>query len=169
MTIEMTLLIVKAGFRGQRQKILKYYQQEGLNVVNIIRKKFSKEEISDHYSHLSDKVFFIDLINYMTSETLYCYFLIGENASVTARKITGETNPDESDKGTVRADFVSDYQILSREKQNDITEEYKIKKNIQSNVVHCSESLLDAEKEMKNLFTADEISGYKIFINNKTE
>jgi len=92
-----------------------------------------------HYAIHVGKPFFEDLISYITSTPTIAIVFEGEGAVEVIRKIMGATDPAEAEPGTIRADFGSD---------------------IQRNVVHGSDSIETAEKEIKLFFAEDEIFDY---------
>ena len=90
------------------------------------------------YSVHSDKPFFNDLIEYMTSNAVVLQVLEGENAVQKYREVMGATNPDNAENGTIR-------------------KEYGL--NIQENSVHGSDSDENAKIEINYFFSDDEIVG----------
>ena len=72
----------------------------------------------------------------MTSGPVFVQVLEGENAIQKNRDLMGATNPQEAEKGTIRADFAS---------------------SIDANAVHGSDSIPSAEREIKYFFSSEEI------------
>lgn len=128
---ELGFLIVKPGFKRYEEALEKIYEDLGLKVVKRREMFLTKTQISKLYSHLSEKDFFIGLLNYMSKEVVV-YFLEGENAVEKIRKKTGSTDPIIAEEGSVRSIFG---------------------KNIEENVIHCPENITESLKEMKNLFS----------------
>ena len=78
-------------------------------------------------------------MSYITSTPIIAIALEGDEAVERIRKTMGATDPARAEAGTIRADFGSD---------------------IQHNVVHGSDSIETAEKEIKLFFAEDEIFDY---------
>ena len=102
-------------------------------ISNGISSRAFNELIQDN-----DKPFFVDLIQYMTSEPVVIQVLAGDNAVKKYREIMGATNPDNADDGTIRKLFAL---------------------NVQENSVHGSDSDENARKEIDFFFNANEIVG----------
>lgn len=77
-------------------------------------------------------------------------FVVEGNAAVTvALKLTGSTEPATADIGTIRGDFTLDSYGHSSYENRSVR-----------NLIHCSESPEEAEREIKLWFTDDEIMNY---------
>ena len=79
----------------------------------------------------SDKPFYNDLCQFMTSGPIVVQILEGENAIELYRRIMGSTNPDEADKNTIRKKFAT---------------------SVQENAVHGSDNKDNAFKELNFFF-----------------
>jgi len=86
-----------------------------------------------------DKPFFSGLVDYISSAPIVAAVFEGEEAIAAIRKTVGSTDPAKAEPGTIRADFGLD---------------------VQQNVVHGSDSIETAEKEIKLFFAGDEIFDY---------
>ena len=138
--MEKTFSIIKpdATKRNITGSINKIIEENGLRIVAQKRIKLSIYQAKDFYQIHSDKPFFNDLIEYMTSEPVVVQVLSGNNAVETYRKIMGATNPDNAEEGTIRKIHAL---------------------NIQENSVHGSDSKENAEKEIAFFFNNEEIVG----------
>ena len=58
-----------------------------------------------HYAEHSEKPFFGELVDFITSGPTLAFVLEGEGAIATARKTIGATNPAEADPGSLRGEF----------------------------------------------------------------
>ena len=123
----------KRNITGAINKII---ESNDLEIVGQKRIKLSKEKAEGFYSIHKDKPFFNDLITYMTSGPVIVQVLQGKNAVEKYRKIMGSTNPDNAENGTIRKEFAL---------------------NIQENSVHGSDSLENANIEIKYFFNESEI------------
>src|SRR5690348_5239842 len=59
----------------------------------------------EHYAEHSEKPFFGDLVDFITSGPLVAMVLEGHEAVVAARQVIGATNPLEASPGSIRGDF----------------------------------------------------------------
>ena len=82
----------------------------------------------------SERPFFNDLVNYMTSGPVVVQALQGEDAIARYREIMGATNPANADRGTIRADYAT---------------------SIEENVVHGSDAADTAAQEIAYFFGDD--------------
>ena len=136
--MEKTFSIIKpdATKRNITGSINKIIEENGLCIVAQKRIKLSIYQAKDFYRIHSDKSFFNDLIEYMTSEPVIVQVLSGNNAVETYRKIMGATNPENAEEGTIRKTHAL---------------------NVQENSVHGSDSKENAEKEIAFFFKNEEI------------
>tara|TARA_E500000178_G_scaffold333311_1_gene368068 strand:- start:459 stop:875 length:417 start_codon:yes stop_codon:yes gene_type:complete len=123
----------KRNITGSINKII---EDNNLVIVAQKRIKLSKEQAEGFYDVHSDKPFFADLIEYMTSGPVIVQVLEGDNAVEKYRKIMGATNPENADAGTIRKEYAL---------------------NIQENSVHGSDSDTNAQIEIKYFFNESEI------------
>ena len=88
-----------------------------------------------HYIELSSKSFFPGLIRYLASAPVVCMVWSGPNAVKAGRLLIGETN-----LGSIRGDFCVQTGV---------------------DVIHGSDSVYDAEREISLWFKPDEIVNYQ--------
>ena len=138
--MEKTFSIIKpdATKRNITGSINKIIEENGLRIVAQKRIKLSIDQAKDFYQIHSEKSFFNDLIEYMTSEPVVVQVLSGNNAIEIYRNIMGATNPDNAKEGTIRKTHAL---------------------NVQENSVHGSDSKENAEKEIEFFFKNEEIVG----------
>ena len=138
--MEKTFSIIKpdATKRNITGSINKIIEENGLKIVAQKRVKLSIDQAKDFYQIHSEKSFFNDLIEYMTSEPVVVQVLSGNNAIEIYRNIMGATNPDNAKEGTIRKTHAL---------------------NVQENSVHGSDSKENAEKEIAFFFKNEEIVG----------
>ena len=99
-------------------------------------KRMSKSEANEFYSIHSDKPFYDELTDFMSSGHSMVLALKKDNAVLEWRKTIGATNPDEADEGTIRKDFAS---------------------SLSENAVHGSDSDENAIKEINFFFSGTEL------------
>ena len=115
---------VKNNYTGQiYDRILK----AGFTILAAKLKRMSKSEANEFYSIHSDKPFYDELTDFMSSGHSMVLALKKENAVQEWRQTIGSTNPEEAETGTIRKDFA---------------------KNIQNNAVHGSDSDENAKKKL---------------------
>lgn len=136
--MEKTLSIIKPDSveKNNIGKILQRFEENDLKIVAIKMLHLSSLEAKKFYQIHSQKPFFNELIEFMSSGPIVVLILEGKEAVLKNRKIMGDTNPKNAEMGTIRKDFAT---------------------NITENAVHGSDSLENAEKEIKFFFTEKEI------------
>lgn len=133
MAIERTLSIIKpdAVAKNVIGDIISRFEKAGLNVVAAKMLHLSREQAGGFYAEHDGKVFFADLIDFMTSGPVVVQVLEGENAIEQNRTLMGATNPQDAEVGTIRADFAD---------------------TIDANAVHGSDSASSAQREISYFF-----------------
>ena len=139
--MERSLVLIKpdAMQRGIAGTIISRLEEQGLKPVALRMLHLDKALAERHYAVHAGKPFFEDLISYITSTPIIAIVFEGEGAVEVVRKTMGATDPAKAEPGTIRADFGSD---------------------IQRNVVHGSDSVETAEKEIELFFDKDEVFDY---------
>jgi nucleoside-diphosphate kinase len=89
------------------------------------------------------------IVHYMTAAPVVAMILEGNQAVAVVTKLVGTTEPSTSDVGTIRGDFTIDSYGHSSYENRAVR-----------NLIHCSESPEEAEREIKVWFTDDEIQTY---------
>lgn len=141
-SLEKTFVMVKPDGvqRGLIGEIISRLERKGFKIVALKMLKISRELAENHYAEHKAKPFFSSLISYITSAPVVAMVVEGNNAVKVVRKLVGATNPAEAEPGTIRGDFGLD---LGR------------------NVVHASDSIASAEREIRLFFKEEEILSYK--------
>ena len=101
--------------------------ENGLQILKSKKTKISAEIAEEFYSEHSEKPFFTELVEFMTSDYSVVQVLQGYNAVINYRNLMGATNPNEADEGTLRAKFAE---------------------SLSKNAVHGSDSLDSAQREI---------------------
>lgn len=104
MSIQRTLSIikpdgVKLGVVGQ---IIAKFEDAGLQPVAVRMTQLSTQEAQGFYAVHSERPFFGELVDFMTSGPVVLMVLEGENAIARNREIMGATDPAEAAEGTIR-------------------------------------------------------------------
>jgi len=105
--VERTLVLLKpdAVQRGLVGQIVGRFEAKGLKLVGLKMRRFPLELIQKHYEVHSDKPFYGNLVDFMTSGPVVAIALEGKGAIETTRKLMGATNAAKADPGTIRGDF----------------------------------------------------------------
>lgn len=91
------------------------------------------------------------LIRYMRVGPVVMLVIQGNQAVAVVKKLVGETEPSTSDVGTIRGDYTIDSFPLANVDDRAVR-----------NLVHCSDNLDDAQREIGLWFTEQEILNYRL-------
>jgi nucleoside-diphosphate kinase len=102
---QYTLTIIKPdSFRkGYNDPIMQRIAFEGFKTIGIKVCHLSEEQASKFYEVHKEKPFYNNLIEFMTSGPIIACALEKENAVEEFRTLIGETDPKESQPGTIRS------------------------------------------------------------------
>ncbi len=139
--MERSLIIIKpdALQRGLVGEITKRLEQKGLKLTAMKMTRLSEDVIAEHYAHLADKPFFPAIKAFMSSTPVVVQIWEGFEVIEAIRIIAGITKARGADAGTIRGDLAMSYQ---------------------NNVIHASDTVENAEIEVKRFFSEDEIFEY---------
>ncbi|KAM7386668.1 hypothetical protein PAMA_009334 [Pampus argenteus] len=139
---EQTLIAVKPDGVQRRLvgQIIRRFEQRGFKLVGLKMLQVSEDLLSQHYSELRMKPFYPSLLHYMTSGPVVVMVWEGPNVVQTSRVMVGHTNPAEAQAGTVRGDFSI---------------------HVSRNVVHASDSLEGARREIQLWFQGKELLNWE--------
>ncbi|MGQ7441389.1 nucleoside-diphosphate kinase [Streptococcus suis] len=131
--MERTFIIIKpdALKRGLAGQILSRIERRGFQIQDLKMVTATEELISQHYDHLTDKPFFPQLVQYMTSGPMIAGIIEGPEVIKSWRDMMGATNPVNARPGTIRGDFAT-----------------APVEGIVANVVHGSDRAEAAEREI---------------------
>src|SRR5215813_3259585 len=140
--MENTLILIKpdAIQRGLAGKIIERFESKGLKIVAIKFVRMTDELCAEHYSHLADKPFFPGIRRFMQQTPAIALCLEGVDCVDTVRALCGITKARAAAPGTIRGDWWM---------------------SIQANLVHASDSVETAEKEVARFFNASELFDYE--------
>ncbi len=138
---EKTLVLIKpdAIQRGLCGSITARFEQKGLKLVGIKMMTLDEAVLREHYAHIADKPFFPGVAKFMQSTPVIVMCWEGLEVVETVRRITGITKAREAEAGSIRGDFAM---------------------SVGCNVIHASDGVKAAEKEVKRFFSADELHDY---------
>lgn len=138
---EKTLVLVKpdAIQRGLLGQIITRFEIKGLKMVGLKMMTLDEATLREHYAHIADKPFFPGVARFMRSTPVIAMCWEGLDVVETVRRITGITKAREAEAGSIRGDFAM---------------------SVSCNVVHASDSIENAEREVKRFFKQDELYSY---------
>ncbi len=139
--MEKTFAMIKpdAVQRGLVGTIIGRYEAKGLRIAGMKIMQVTDEIAKQHYAEHVEKPFFPGLLQYITSGPVVALVLEGKNAVEEVRKMNGATNPLNAACGTIRGDFAQE---------------------VGRNVVHGSDSVESAAREIAIYFGEDEVLEY---------
>lgn len=105
--MDRTLILVKpdAFARSLTGEIIARFERKGLRVVALRHMTVSRELAERHYAEHSEKPFFGELVQFITSGPIVAMVLEGTDAVKAARQLIGATNPLDAAPGSIRGDF----------------------------------------------------------------
>ncbi len=139
---EKTLIIIKpdALQRNLFGEIVHRFERKGLKIIGLKMMELNDAVLDEHYAEHKHKPHFGTLKRFMKLSPVVVMVLSGMKAVSAVRFIVGATKGYEADAGTIRGDF-SISQVTS--------------------IVHTSDSLESAEREIKIFFRIDELFEYR--------
>lgn len=120
---------------GHAGGILDQIIKAGFRVVSLKYTRLSTAQAQAFYAVHSERPFYGELVDFMTSGPIYAAILEKENAVSAFRELIGATNPEQAAEGTIRKIFAE---------------------NIGRNAVHGSDSDENAEIEGNFFFSGFE-------------
>lgn len=139
--MQKTLVLLKpdAIQRGLVGEITTRFERKGLKMIGLKMMSLDEAVLREHYAHIADQPFFPGVANFMKSSPVIAMCWEGLEAVDAVRLITGITKAREADAGTIRGDFAM---------------------SISCNVIHASDTIETAEKELPRFFNPDELHEY---------
>ena len=140
--MERTLVLLKPDTlqRGLTGDVISRLESRGLKIVAMKLMRMTEDLARRHYEAHVGKPFFPGLVEFITSGPLVAIVLEGKNAIEVVRSSMGETDPAKAGPGTIRGDLAID---------------------IGRNLVHGSDSLEAASREIALFFQEAEILDYR--------
>ena len=127
---EKTLCIIKpdAVENNFVDQINEMIESKGLTILKSKKTNISSEIARQFYAEHSEKPFFIELVDFITSGPAVVQILEGDSCIKSYRSLMGSTNPEEAEEGTIRKKFAE---------------------SISKNAVHGSDSPESADREIE--------------------
>ncbi|MCS7164689.1 MAG: nucleoside-diphosphate kinase [Candidatus Calescibacterium sp.] len=139
--MERTLVILKPDTVQRKLigRIIQRFEDKGFKIVGMKMIWIDRDLATKHYEAHVNKPFFNSLLEFITSLPVVVMVLEGTDVVEQVRKMVGSTDCRKAEVGTIRFDFGL---------------------SIQNNLVHASESIQDAEREIKIFFKEEELFSY---------
>ena len=130
---ERTLVLVKPDGvrRGLIGDVVARIERKGLKIRELQMRTLDPQTAKEHYAEHTEKPFFGELVDFITSGPLVAMAVEGPDAVKAVRTLMGATNPIEALPGSIRGDHAT---------------------VITENIVHGSDSVTSAERELKLFF-----------------
>ena len=140
--MERTLILVKpdAMQRGLAGEIISRLERRGLRIAAMRLLQMDEALAVRHYAEHRQKPFYRSLVDFITSSPVIAAVFEGPNAVEIVRTTMGATDPRKSPPGSIRGDL-SVY--------------------ITQNLIHGSDSVASAKREIGIFFKKSEILSYK--------
>ena len=141
MSKETTLVLFKTDCVQNKLvgEILNRFEKEEFTIRGMKMIQLSTELLEEHYSHIAERPFFPEIVEFMQASPVIALALEGDDAVARVRDLLGPTNSDEAEKGTIRGDFGV---------------------GTMKNVCHASDSVESANTELERFFDKSEIFEY---------
>ena len=97
-----TMIKPEAVAAGHAGKILDRIIEAGFKVKALKLRHLTKEEAGKFYEVHSERPFYGELVDYMSSGPIYAAILEKDNAVADFRALIGSTDPAEAEEGTIR-------------------------------------------------------------------
>ena len=143
MASERTLILVKPDGIQRRLigNIIGRIENKGLNLIAMKMMQVTSDMSKQHYAEHVEKPFYPDLEGFITSAPVVALIVEGPEAVSVMRTLIGATNGREAAPGTIRGDYGCSRQM---------------------NMIHGSDSVESANREIGIYFTDAEICSYDV-------
>jgi len=116
-----------------------FVSDTGLKIVALKMLRVTRPLAETYYAEHKGKSFFEPLMTYIAAGPVVAMVLEGDGAVAAVRRMMGKTNSAEAEPGTIRGDLAL---------------------TIGRNVIHGSDSVESAKREISLFFRAEEVQGY---------
>lgn len=120
--------------RGLMGKVISRFEEKGYEILKIKKENPKREVVKELYRDLPDS-YFKENVDFVCSGPVCAMVIKGPNAVSGCRTLQGATKPEERLPGTIRGDFSS---------------------HIRENILHASDSLESAKRELALWFKEPE-------------
>ena len=140
--MEKTFIMLKPDAVQRRLvgQIIARFEAKGCKLVGMKLMRVDRELAEQHYAEHKGKSFFEPTVEYIMSSPVVAMVWEGKNVVALARELMGATNPANANPGSIRGTYGMD---------------------ISRNVIHGSDSVASAEREIALYFKPEEICEYR--------
>jgi nucleoside-diphosphate kinase len=100
--ITLTMIKPEAVSKNYIGPILQMINEAGFKIAAMKLTKLSTRQAEAFYAVHSDKAFYTELVEFMSSGPIVAAILLKENAVADFRELIGATNPENAIEGTIR-------------------------------------------------------------------
>lgn len=138
---ETTLILLKPDCveKGHCGDVIQRFETHQFKIRGVKMLKLTDELLKEHYAHIASRPFFPEVQAFMQKTPVIALAIEGEDVVGRVRDLLGPTNSRDAEPGTIRGDFGVDMMV---------------------NVVHASDSVENAEIELKRFFAPGELFSY---------
>ena len=138
---EKTLVLIKPDGvqRSLIGEVMMRFERKGLKLVGLKMMTLDEAVLREHYAHIADKPFFPGVSDFMRSSPVIAMCWEGLEVVQAVRLLCGITKSRAAEAGSIRGDFAM---------------------SVACNVIHASDSVETAMKEVPRFFNPDEIFKY---------
>lgn len=138
MSQEITFSIIKPNAINKNAigGVISKFEENNLKIAAAKLVQLERSKCEEFYAEHSERPFFGELVDFMTSGPVMLMALSGENAILKNREIMGSTNPADATAGSIRAEFGD---------------------SVGENAVHGSDSAESAKRELALFFEKHEL------------
>ena len=140
---ERTFVMIKPDGIDRRLvgECIRRFEQKGLKLVGLKMQIMPESLATRHYEEHKERPFFPSLLSFITSGPSVQMVWEGNDAVAQVRRMNGATNSLQAETGTIRGDLGL---------------------SLQNNVIHASDSVETAKREIALYFEESELSTYTI-------
>lgn len=140
--MERTLVLIKPDgvCKSLIGEVIQKIEKKGFKIVGLKMLHFEEKKAEEFYHPHKGKHFFPGLIEFMLTAPSVALVVEGKGVLKKVREIIGERIPEEADPETIRGQYASDGR---------------------RNIVHGSDSLDSARREIECLFSSEELYSYE--------
>lgn len=140
--MERTFIMLKpdAVQRGLVGEVIARFEKKGLKLAGMKLIQVDRTLAEGHYAEHRGKGFFEPTVSYIMSSPVVAIVWEGKNGVALARELMGATNPSNANPGSIRGMYGMD---------------------ISRNIIHGSDSVASAEREIALYFKPEELIDYQ--------
>ena len=140
--MERTFVMIKPDGvqRNLVGEIIGRFEAKGFTLIGLKMMKVSRELAEKHYDVHKERPFFGNLVEFIISAPVVAMVWEGDGVVASARKIIGKTNPLDAEPATIRGDYAV---------------------SIGRNLIHGSDAIETAQREISLWFTEDELASWE--------